>query len=235
MSGVRALLFDVFGTVVDWRSSVIAKGEAVGKRHRVEIPWPEFADAWRREGYSQAIAQINLGEAPRQDVDVLHRAMLDRLLARYGLDLPEDEVVDLNMVWHRLWPWPDSPSGLTRLKRRYTISTLSNGDLHLLTNMAKNGALPWDCILAAELFGAYKPDPRVYDGAARLLRCAPEECMMVAAHEQDLQAARARGFHTAFVHRPREFGPGVVVPRPADGTYDFVVANFTDLADRLGV
>src|SRR5438105_3377726 len=178
-SVVRALLFDVFGTVVDWRSTVVWEGEALARHHgwpADRVNWPAFADTWRREGYSAAIGRIARGEAPWARVDELHRHMLDDLLAGYGVDeLDEPEIDHFNRVWHRLAPWPDAVPGLTRLRHRYTIAPLSNGNFALLANMARHAGLPWDCILSAELFHAYKPQPEVYRGAVNLLGLQPEE------------------------------------------------------------
>ncbi|HEX2186300.1 MAG TPA: haloacid dehalogenase type II, partial [Chloroflexota bacterium] len=213
---IRALLFDVFGTVVDWRSSVIAEGEALARAQGWppdRVDWGAFADRWRREGYSDAIARIRRGEAPWALVDALHRAKLDELLAEHGLaGLAEAEVAHFNRVWHRLRPWPDAVPGLQRLRRRFVLAPLSNGNFALLTNMAKHAGLPWDCILSAELFGAYKPDPAVYRGALALLGIDAHEAMMVAAHPGDLRAARALGLRAAYVPRPHELGPGAPPP-----------------------
>src|SRR5262245_8883860 len=234
LAGVRALVFDVFGTVVDWRGSVIGAVEALARAKGLTADWPGFADQWRREGYVEPIARIRRGGAPGADADTLPRRKLDELLPAYGLgDLGADEVADLNRVWHRLQPWPDAVEGLTRLKRRFVISPLSNGNFALLTNMAKRGGLPWDCILSADLFGAYKPDPATYLGAARLLGIAPSELMMVAAHAGDLRAAREHGLRTAFVARPHEWGQGGRADTPPDGV-DVAVASFVELAERLG-
>jgi 2-haloacid dehalogenase len=231
---VQALVFDVFGTVVDWRGTVIREGEAVGRRHGLAVDWPRFADEWRREGYVEAIARIRRGEAAWEIVDGLHRRMLDELLARHGVpDLPEDEVERFNRVWHRLAPWPDAVPGLTRLKRRYTIAPLSNGNMALLTNMARHAGLPWDCILSAELFGAYKPSPQTYRGAAELLGLPPDRVLMVAAHAGDLEAARACGLHTAYVHRPHEYGPHTSGAKPSTGAFDLIADDFLDLAAQL--
>jgi 2-haloacid dehalogenase len=235
LSGVRALVFDVFGTVVDWRGSVIRAGEALGRARGLAVDWPRFADQWRREGYVDAIARIRRGEEPWTDADTLHRRKLDELRPAYGLaDLPEEEVADLSRVWHRLEPWPDSVAGLTRLKRRFVISPLSNGNFALLTNMARRGGLPWDCIISADLFRAYKPDPATYLGAAGLLGVAPSELMMVAAHAGDLRAAREHGLRTAFVARPDEWGPGGRADTPPDRV-DVAVGSFVELAERMGV
>ena len=230
VGGVKALLFDVFGTVVDWRSSVIREVSATAK----DVDAAAFADQWRREGYRDAIAAIRRGEQPWADADTLHRRKLDELLVRHGVtNLSEPEIAELSRAWHRLDPWPDSVPGLTRLKRRYVISPLSNGNLGLLVNMAKRAGLPWDCVLSADLFGAYKPDPKTYLGAAKLLGLAPGEVMMVAAHGADLKAAGELGLRTAFVARPEEHGPGSPVePPPAD--VDLAITSFLELADRLG-
>jgi 2-haloacid dehalogenase len=234
LTGVKALVFDVFGTVVNWRGSVIGELEALGREHRVTADWTAFADEWRRDGYVGAIGRIRRGELPWTDVDTLHRRKLDELLPRYGVvGLSEAQVSHLSRVWHRLNPWPDSVEGLTRLKARYVISPLSNGNLGLLTNMAKRARLPWDCILSADLFGAYKPDPATYLGAARLLGIAPGELMMVAAHTGDLQAAASHGLRTAFVARPGEWGPGTPAETPPAGV-DVAATSFVDLASQLG-
>lgn len=234
LQDVKALVFDVFGTVVDWRASVIREGEALGRAKGLDVDWPRFADEWRREGYSRAIARIRAGEMPWADADTLHRRKLDELLPKYGLTgLAEDEVADFSRVWHRLDPWPDAVEGLTRLKRRYLIAPLSNGTLALLTNMAKRAGLPWDCVLSADLFGVYKPDPATYLGAARLLALRPEELMMVAAHGGDLRAAAGLGLRTAFVARPDEWGPGGTADPPPDGV-DLAVTSFVELAEKLG-
>jgi 2-haloacid dehalogenase len=235
LSAVRALVFDVFGTVVDWRGSVIRAGEALGRAKGLAVDWPRFADQWRREGYVDAIARIRRGEDPWADADALHRRKLDDLLPAYGLSgLSEAEIADFSRVWHRLDPWPDAVAGLTRLKRGFVISPLSNGTLALLTNMAKRAGLPWDCVLSADLFGRYKPDPATYLGAARLLGLAPTELMMVAAHAGDLRAAREHGLRSAFVARPDEWGPGGRPDTPPDGV-DVAVGSFVELAERLGV
>jgi 2-haloacid dehalogenase len=232
---VKALVFDVFGTVVDWRGSVIREGEELARAKGLAVDWPRFADEWRREGYVAGMERVRRGELPWMKVDRLHRLKLDELLATYqvgGLD--EAEIAHFNRVWHRLSPWPDSVSGLARLKERFIISPLSNGDLALLTNMAKARKLPWDCILSSELFGAFKPDPRVYRGAADLLDLPPAALLMVAAHVGDLRAAQSVGLRTAFVPRPREWGPGGPVEPSPDPTFDLVAADFVDLAAQLG-
>ena len=234
LESVCALVFDVFGTVVDWRSSVIREGETLARAHDVSVDWPAFADEWRRDGYLAGIDRVRSGEWPWTRVDALHRHKLDELLPKYGLTgLKEADVADFNWVWHRLQPWPDSVPGLTRLRRRFTIAPLSNGDFSLLTNMAKHAGLPWDCILAAELFGHYKRDPEVYLGAARLLDLRPDEVMLVAAHVGDLLGARACGLRTAYVSRPLEYGPETKQEAQPDPPFDVVAGDFLDLASQL--
>ena len=230
---VKALCFDIFGTVVDWRGSIVRDGGLLGQRLGLNLDWAAFADAWRA-GYPLAMDQVRRGELPWTNIDGLHRRILDRLLAGRGLVLTEEDAAWLNKVWHRLTPWPDSVAGLQRLKTRYTISTLSNGNLSLLVAMAKHGGLPWDAVLSAELFGHYKPDPEVYLGAARLLDLRPDEVMMVAAHPSDLRAAAACGLRTAYVPRPLERGPGGPMEAWRDGEFNVVADDFQALADLLG-
>lgn len=229
---IRALAFDVFGTVVDWRSSVIAELEDFGRRHGVTADWPAFADDWRA-GYAPAMDRVRRGELPWTKLDGLHRMTLDELLDRAGISVSDQDADHLNRVWHRLNPWPDSVAGLLRLKQRYVITTLSNGNVSLLTNMAKYAGLPWDCVISAELFRHYKPDPEAYLGCAGLLDVAPGELMLVAAHPSDLRAARDAGLRTAYVVRPLERGPGRSLPSVRDGEFDVVAADFDDLADQL--
>ena len=235
LGDVRALTFDVFGTVVDWRSSVIGELEAFGARHGLKTDWGVFADRWRREGYAGGMRLVRDGELPFQTADSLHRRMLDILLAELGAEVDEDEVADLNRVWHRLAPWPDSAAGLARLRAGYTISTLSNGNVELLVNMAKFGGLPWDCILSAEITGAFKPEPRCYERAAELLGCEPPQVMMVAAHQGDLLAAAQTGMRTAFVPRPNEAGPNHPADLTPDPSFNIVASDFHDLARQLGL
>lgn len=231
--GLRALVFDVFGTVVDWRGSIIREGRALGRRRNLEVDWPAFADGWRA-GYRPAMARVRSGELPWTSIDALHRMILEDLLRRFRIDrLSKAEKDDFNHVWHRLRPWPDARRGLARLKRGFTIATLSNGNVALLVDMAKHSRLPWDCVLSAELFGHYKPDPETYLGAARLLGLAPGQVMLVAAHKDDLLAARACGLRTAFVPRPLEFGPNARVDLRAERAFDVNARDFPDLAARL--
>ena len=230
---VKALVFDVFGTVVDWRGSIIREGQALGRRKKLKVDWPAFADGWRA-GYRPAMARVRSGELPWTRIDDLHRMILDDLLRRFPLGrFSEAEVDHLNRVWHRLKPWPDARTGLAKLKRRHVIATLSNGNVALLTNMAKHAKLPWDCILSAEVVRHYKPDPETYLGAADLLGVKPAELMMVAAHKDDLHAARACGLKTAFVPRPREYGPAAKPDVSRDPAFDFHARDFNDLARQL--
>ena len=234
LEGVKALVFDVFGTVVDWRSSVIAELEQLGRTRDISRNWTEFADLWR-QGYGEGTRRINEGTDAWVPVDVIHRRKLDQLLQQFEVPgMREHEIDHLNRVWHRLNPWPDSVEGLTRLGTRYIVSTLSNGGVGLLVNMAKFGGLPWDCVLSAEIFGRYKPDPGVYAGAARLLGLAPEEVGMVAAHGHDLLGAKRVGLRTLFVSRPDEHGQDKPFELPeAIDTFDVVADDFVDLADKL--
>lgn len=235
---IKALVFDIFGTVVDWRASIIREGEALSAAKGLRLDWPAFADAWRA-GYQPAMQRARSGEIAWTNIDGLHRVILDELIPRFGLGaLTEDERDRLNRVWHRLDPWPDAVAGLTRLKSRYVISTLSNGNIALLVNMAKRAGLPWDCVLSAEIMKHYKPDPQVYQGAAQLLGFAFDEVLMVAAHPSDLRGAARAGLRTALVHRPLEYGPnpnGKPAPDALpDDRFDVVADDFVDLALALG-
>ena len=232
-SQVKALTFDVFGTVVDWYSSIVAEGEEFGDTHGIDIDWAQFALEWRA-GYGPAMNSVRRGELPWQNIDALHRRILDSLLDEFKIEgLSEADKDHLNRVWHRLKPWPDAVSGLERLRKQYIVATLSNGNVALLTNMAKFAGLPWDCILSAELTGHYKPDPEVYETAAALLGLSPSEVMMVAAHPGDLRASQAVGFQTALVPRPLEYGHGSVQEVNA-APLDLVANDFNELADLLG-
>ena len=230
----KALAFDVFGTVVDWRSSIIGELEMFGEKHELAEDWATFADDWRA-GYPAAMDRVRKGELPWLKIDGLHRLILDGLLDRAGIDsVPDADVEDLNRAWHRLDPWADSVDGLTRLKRRFVITTLSNGNVSLLTNMAKHAGLPWDCVISAELFRHYKPDREAYLGCADLLDVAPGELMLVAAHPSDLRAAREAGLLTAYVARPLENGPDGRPPRVEADEFDVTATDFADLARQLG-
>lgn len=235
LHNLKMLVFDVFGTVVDWRASVIAEGERLGKAKNIAIDWSAFADAWRSI-YRPYMDKVQNNELPWTKLDDLHRMMLGETLKKFAIDnLSDEEKEHLNRVWHRLTPWPDSVPGLQRIKSRFVIAPLSNGNISLLTNMAKRASLPWDCILSAENVHAYKPDPSVYLLAPQLFDLKPEQVMMVAAHEHDLQSARKHGLRTAFVHRPLEHGPGKGAALPPADRYDIVAKDFVDLADRLGI
>ena len=226
---VKALVFDIFGTVVDWHGSIAAETRRFG----LPVDGGEFALAWRA-GYQPAMQEVRSGALPWMHIDALHRRILDRVLAERGIELTEADAAALNKVWHRLDPWPDSAAGLTRLKSRYTIATLSNGNLSLLVALARHGGLPWDAVLSAELFHHYKPDPEVYQGAARLLDVAPHQLLMVAAHPSDLRAAAACGLRTAYVPRPLERGAGGAMEPWTEGEFDVVASDFNDLATALG-
>lgn len=233
MTNPKALAFDVFGTVVDWRSSIIGELEMFGEKHEVAEDWATFADDWRA-GYPAAMERVRSGELPWLKIDALHRLILDDLLDRVGIgEVPDADVTELNLAWHRLDPWPDSVDGLTLLKQRFVITTLSNGNVSLLTNMAKRAGIPWDCVISAELFRHYKPDREAYLGCADLLDVAPGELMLVAAHPTDLRAARDAGLMTAYVARPLERGPDASPPRVEDGEFDVVAADFVDLDAKL--
>ena len=232
---VKALVFDVFGTVVDWRGSVAREGAEFAERNGISgVDWHQFADEWRAM-YGPSMNRVRSGELPWTRLDDLHRMSLDALLERYGIESPsEDERERFNKAWHRLDGWADSPTGLARLKARYVIATLSNGNVALLTNMAKYAGLPWDCILSAEIARHYKPDPETYLMAADILGLRPDEVMMTAAHKNDLKAAREQGLRTAFVPRPMERGPRVEVDTSAEDWIDVVASDFEDLADKMG-
>jgi 2-haloacid dehalogenase len=231
---VKALVFDVFGTVVDWRGSIIAEGKALGRSKKLTVDWEALADGWR-SGYAPAMDRVRRGELPWASIDVLHRMILTELLSKSRIvSLSEDEKDEFNRVWHRLEPWPDSVRGLARIKKRYIIATLSNGNMGLLVDMAKHAGLPWDCVLSAELFRHYKPDREVYLGASRLLGVRPRELMMVAAHKSDLDAAAAAGLRTAFVQRPKEFGDSANADVRPERRFDLNVKDFGELAARLG-
>jgi 2-haloacid dehalogenase len=233
-AAVKALVFDTFGTVVDWRTSVTQEVEQLAKKKGFKVDGAKFADTWRA-GYGPSMNRVRSGELPWTKLDALHRMILDKILVDFGMTgLSEDEIKSLNHVWHRLRPWPDSVSGLTRLKKRFVIAPLSNGNISLMTDLAKHGGLPWDCILGAELARHYKPDPEVYQSAADFLDLKVGEVMMVAAHLGDLRAAKKVGLQTAFVPRPLEFGPGGKPDTQPDSTVDVTATDFNDLARQMG-
>ena len=234
LRNVKALTFDVFGTVVDWRSSIIREGQLLSERKGLDVDWEAFADGWRA-GYGPAMNRVRTGDLPWMKIDDLHRLILLDLLKEFEIDkLSSQEIDDFNRSWHRLLPWPDSVPGLNRLKSRFILATLSNGNVSLLTNMAKNAGLPWDCLLSSELAHHYKPDREVYETAADLLDLPSEEIMMVAAHKSDLRAAQSAGFKAAFVPRPLEHGPDVEVDSASEAEFDVNASDFLDLAAQLG-
>ena len=227
---VRALVFDVFGTVVDWRAGVARE---VRRLLGADLDAEAVADAWRAR-YAPSMERVRTGELPWTPLDELHRASLDEVLAEFGRpDVDAATRAELVLAWHRLDPWPDVLPGLTRLRRSHVLAPLSNGNVALIVDMARRAGLPWDLVLGAEIVGHYKPDPEVYDAAPRLLALAPEQVLMVAAHVEDLAAARSRGLRTAYVHRPDEFG-GRTVPPAAHPDADLSVGSFLELAARLG-
>jgi 2-haloacid dehalogenase len=230
---VKALAFDVFGTVVDWRGSIIREGNQWTHTKGSQVDWGKFADRWRA-GYVPSMNRVRQGSLPWMKLDQLHRLILDDLLVEFKITgLSEQEKDHLNLVWHRLTPWPDAVNGLARLKKEFVVSTLSNGNISLLVEMAKFAGLPWDMVLSAELFHHYKPDHEVYLGAAELLGCQPAEVMMVAAHPNDLNAARACGLRTAFVPRPLENGPGQQQAPATPESFDVTARDFLVLADTF--
>jgi 2-haloacid dehalogenase len=231
---VKAMVFDTFGTVVDWRGSIIEEGSAWGKQKKIDVDWADFADQWRA-GYAPSMEKVRKGELPWTKLDDLHRSLLEELLTKFHVDgLSEEEKNHWNRVWHRLKPWPDSVRGLTRLKKKYIIAPLSNGNVGLLTDMAKNSGLPWDAILGAELVRHYKPDREVYLSAAEFLGLKPQEVMMCAAHVGDLMAARNLGLRTGFIYRPNEFGSTRKPDVAKEGDFDVVSNSIVELAAKMG-
>ena len=231
---VHALLFDVFGTVVDWRGSLIDDLSAFAAGRGLKVDWGAFADDWRAL-YQPAMEEVRTGRRPWIVLDVLHRESLDRLVAKYAIGgLSEADKDHINKVWHRLKPWPDAVEGLTRLKTGYIIGTLSNGNIGLLTRMAKSARLPWDVVLGAETARAYKPQPQAYLANAELLNLRPEQVMLVAAHNGDLAAAASVGLRTAFVPRPAEWGAGQKLDLEAAREWDVIADSFVSLAKAMG-
>jgi 2-haloacid dehalogenase len=231
---IRALGFDVFGTVVDWRTSIAREGEAFGRTHGVTADWLKFADAWRGL-YQPMMNKVRTGEIGWTKLDDLHRMALDQLLPQFGIKgVSEADLDHLNRAWHRLDPWPDAVPGLTRLRSKYVLTTLSNGNVALMVNMAKRAGLPWDTILGAEPTKHYKPHPQAYLGTADYLGLRPDQLMLVAAHNGDLAAARKVGLRTAFVPRPTEYGAGHTKDLAPESDWDIVANDFVDLAAKLG-
>ena len=224
----------MFGTVVDWRSSVIREAATFGRANGIDVDWEAFADAWRGK-YGPFMDKVRTGALPWTNLDGLHRLALEELLGEFGIRGVSDAAkAELNLAWHRLDPWPDAPAGLARLKARFIIAAMSNGNVALMTNMARYAGLPWDCILGAELARAYKPAPKTYLTGVELLGLQPGEAMMVAAHPGDLQAAAALGLKTALVPRPLERGRAARQEPIPTGSFDVVAADFRDLAVKLG-
>ena len=231
---IKALVFDVFGTVVNWHGSVAREVRALAKSKGLRVNPAKFAKAWRA-GYRPAMDRVLRGEAPFEKIDVIHRAILEDVLRQFKVTvLIEEEKAHLNLVWHRLKPWPDSVRGLKRLKSKFIIATLSNGNTSLLVNMAKHGGLPWDCVFSSDTFKLFKPDPGMYLGAAGMLDLKPEAVMMVAAHKADLRAAEKCGLKTAFVKRPLERGRGATLDLASEPDFTVNAENFLDLADQMG-
>lgn len=231
--GIKALIFDVFGTVVDWRTSIVNECQELGNVKNIQIDWNLFADRWRGK-YGPFMDKVRSGSIPWTNLDSLHRMALDELLTEFDVtNLSEGEKQNLNKVWHRLTPWPDAVPGLTKLKSNFIIGTLSNGNISLLVNMAKNAGLPWDCIFSAELARAYKPDPIVYKTAVSLLEKDPSEILMVAAHKGDLTAAQKVGLRTAYIPRPLEYGPNHLIDTDTNNTFDIEASDINDLAVKL--
>ena len=228
LNGIQVLAFDVFGTVVDWHGSISQEVASL----KLPVDPDEFANAWR-DGYRPAMSRVRSGELPWTRIDALHRLILDQILVQFNLNYLEEDIRrNLNLVWHRLKPWEDSVFGLQRLKTKFVITTLSNGNLGLLTNMAKNAGLPWDLILSAEVFRHYKPDPETYLGVADIFEIQPHQVMLVAAHKDDLLAAHKLGLKTAFIERPREFGRNVARnDLHRESWVDFHASDFNQLAD----
>ena len=235
-NSLEMCVFDTFGTVVDWRGSVIAEVRQLASEKGWDLDPVAFAEAWRAN-YGPSRNRVRTGELPWTKLDDLHRMTLDDLLVRYQIEgLSEEEKVHLNRVWHRLHPWPDAPVGLARLKARYVLSPLSNGNVALLTNMAKFGGLPWDCVLGSDVVRHYKPDREMYMMPGEFFDIPPSAVLMVAAHTGDLEAAQSYGLRTAFVHRPLERGPDrEPAPMPEAGRFDFIATDFNDLASQLGL
>jgi 2-haloacid dehalogenase len=230
---VKALFFDVFGTLVDWRSSIAREAAAILAPLGHALDWPAFADAWRDE-YQPGMEEVRSGRIPFSKLDVLHRRNLERLLPRFGLkDLSEDVLRNLNLAWHRLDAWPDVTPGLKRLRQRFLIAPVSNGNISLMADLARRNDICWDAILGAEVAGDYKPKPRVYLASAEAFNCAPGDCMMVAAHTNDLAAAARTGLRTAHIARPNERGPGKGETAPG-GPVDVAAQGLEDLAEKLG-
>lgn len=233
MTKPRALLFDTFGTIVDWRTSLIDELTAFGLKRDIHADWTGLVDAWR-EAYAPSMDKVRQGKRPWTKLDDLHRATLDRLVEKFGITgLSEAELRHINRGWHRLRPWPDSVPGLTRLKQQFIIAPLSNGNVSLLLNMAKYAGLPWDMIFGSDLFRHFKPDRETYLGACELLDLEPAQVMLCAAHNSDLRMAKSLGLSTAFIARPSESGPTQCRDFEAEEAWDFIATSVENLADQL--
>lgn len=234
-TGPAAIVFDTFGSVVDWRGSLIADLTQFGEERGISADWTGLVDAWRA-AYQPSMNRVRQGELPWTRLDDLHRASLDQLILQFGITgLTEADLVHINLGWHRLKPWPDAVPGLTRLKSKFIIGPLSNGNMSLLVNLAKFSDLPWDTVFGSDLFGHYKPDPETYLGVARLLGLPPGRVVMAAAHNDDLRAAQKCGLMTAFFPRPGEYGPLQTRDYSANGAWDYVAKDMEDLATMMGV
>ncbi len=236
MKKVKALVFDTFGTVVDWRGSVTRMGQRLAATKGIEgIDWDAFARSWRA-GYRPGMAPVIAGKRPWTPIDVIHREILEEILITYGIadNFTDGEKSDFNLMWHRLDPWPDSVPGLLRLKRNHIIAPLSNGATQLLVNMAKRAGIPWDLILSSDITRAYKRDPRAYQGAIAALGMQPHQVMMCAAHNDDLEAAREQGMRTAYINRPYEYGPDQTKDFEATSDWDIITDHIGGIADALG-
>jgi 2-haloacid dehalogenase len=231
--GIKALFFDVFGTLVDWRTSIAREAEALLQPRGHRLDWPAFADAWRGE-YQTGMEEVRSGRIPFSRLDIIHRRNLDRIRPRFGLEtLSEDDLIHLNLAWHRLDAWPDVAKGMARLRKKYWLGPVSNGNISLIVDLARRNDMPWDAILGAEIAGDYKPKPRVYLAACEAFDLQPEQCMMVAAHSNDLTAAGSCGLKTAHIARPNEKGPGKGESAPSVPV-DIAARDLVDLADKLG-
>jgi len=233
MTAVRAMFFDVFGTLVDWRTSVAREAERILGPHGYKVDWLAFADAWRGE-YQPGMEEVRSGRIPFCRLDVLHRHNLERFMPRFDLrDMPDDILHELTLAWHRLDAWPDVPIALKRLRKKFLLAPVSNGNISLMVDLARRNEFAWDAILGAEIAGDYKPKPRVYLAACEVFDLKPQQCMMVAAHSNDLAAAAACGLRTGHTARPNEYGPDTGEPAPTV-TVDVVAKNLADLADKMG-
>lgn len=230
---VKALFFDVFGTLIDWRNGIARESEKVLAKHGYKLDWLAFADAWRNE-YQPGMEEVRAGRIPFSRLDILHRHNLNRILPRFDIKADEQTLTNLNLAWHRIDAWPDVPAGLARLRKKFWLAPVSNGNISLMVDLARKNSLPWDAILGAEVAGDYKPKPRVYLASCEAFSLAPSECMMVAAHSYDLKAAADLGLKTAHIARPNEAGPGKGEAAPSIKV-DHAAKSLEELAEQLGV